>query len=271
MAETPSSNVANAIAAASGQKPAQAAEHQTSEQKPVQPEAEKAFAMKERQLHAQRKALLAEKEALQKKIAEYETGYIPRTRLKEDPYAALEEAGVDYSLLTEQLMSQPQDPASRAMMAKIKELQAKIDGVSKSAQEQQQNQYNEALKQIDNEAKLLIDSDERFETIKAKNMHEAVTELIKETFDSEGRLMDVEEAAQQIEDYLVEEGYSFAQLKKVQAKLAPKPVEPEQTQQTQKPAITTLTNRVEQEQPKQRLSDKERRARAIAAMRGEKL
>lgn len=266
MADTPQSNspVANAVAAVAG-APAEAP------QTAVPPtEADKAFALKERQLHAQRKALMAEKAELQKKIAEYETGYIPRNRLKEDPYGALEESGVDYELLTQQLMNAPQDPASKAMLAHIKKLEAKINETQTAAQQAQERQYNEAVKQITNEAKMLIDSDERFETIKAKGMHEAVVELIKETFESEGYLMDTDEAAQKIEDYLVEEGLSFASLKKVQAKMAPKAAEvPAPAQQKQTGPITTLTNRLDAEVPRKGSSDKERRARALAAFKGE--
>jgi predicted Zn-dependent protease len=155
-------------------------------------------------------------------------------------------------------------------------LQRKQSELEQARQQAEQAQYEQAVNQIRADAKMLIAADERFETIKAKSMEEAVVELIKETYEKTGSLMDLQTASQQVEDYLVEEGLSFAQLKKVQSKLAPKAPEapaPKPAQQKQNPLSVkpaTLTNSLTAK-PSQRLSERERIERAKAAFHGQRI
>lgn len=231
-----------------------------------------AFARKERQIRKMQQELTREREAMTAKQKEYETNYIPKSRLTEDPMSVLTEAGVSYDKLTELLLNQPNqnDPTIRALRAEIKALADKQNNAEKQAQEAISQQYEQAKKQIAMEAKLLVDSDPEFETIKAEGLHEAVTELIIEAFNREGHLMDVAEAAKEVENHLVERGFKMAQYGKVKARLAPK-TEPAVTvpkvEKQSQASIKTLTNRVSQE-PTSKSSEKAKRERAIAAFYG---
>ena len=236
------------------------------------------YARKERALQRQRQELEAERQSWKQKQADYETGYVAKDRLKSDPIGALNEQGITLDQLTEMLLNQPNqnDPATRAMLAKIKQLEDKQSASERQAQELSTRQYEQAKKQISNEAKMLIDSDDEFESIKSQGMHDAVAELIFETFEQTGELMDVRAAALEVENHLIDEGYKLAQLPKVQSRLKPPepPVSASMPQTAAKPqqpqtSLRTLTSAVSAEASKTRSSDKERMARAIAAFKGE--
>lgn len=266
---------AQAVQAVQATKPTDAAPIPSAQVKPEGEQAPdprmEAFARKERQLHKMRKELDAEREQLKTRISEYETGYIPKSRLTEDPFGVLSEAGLSYDTLTAKLLEAPNmnDPAIRALMGKIKALEDKQGQAAKQVEEAQEKQYKEAITQISNDVKQLVESNEAYEMIKESGLHEAVVELIEQTYNSEGYLMDTEEACKQVEDHLLVEAERFAKTKKLQAKLA---IKPEAVTQDPKQASTstqmkTLTNAVSAT-PTKRLSDKERRERAIAAFNG---
>lgn len=247
----------------------------TTTQPSAESKAQEAFARKERQIRKMQQELQTERQSWKTKLAEYETGYVPKSRLKEDPWSVLSEAGVDYNTLTEQILNQPNmnDPATKAMLAKIKALEDKQNAAEKASADANTQQYQQALKQIGLEAKMLVDSDPEYETIKAMGMYDAVTELIEKDFNDTGILKDVSEAAKEVEAYLVEEGYKMAQLSKIQSRLKPKTEEQKspvtskvQSKQVQ---ITprTLTNDM-QTSPTGRSGEKERIARAMAAFHG---
>lgn len=230
-----------------------------------------AFARKERQIRKMQVDLQKQKQDLEARAKSYETDYIPRSKLKEDPWSVLQAEGMDYDQLTQQLLAQPQDPATKAMLAKIKQLEQKQVDAERVQAENTQAQYAQALKQISNDVKLLVDSDPEYESIKANGQAgiDAVTELIEQTFNKEGYLMDHAEAAKKIEDYLVDEGFKMAQLKKVQARLAPKVETPKPIEKTRTVTSTptTLTHNMQSSTPKGNDS-KSRRERAIAAFLG---
>lgn len=232
-----------------------------------------AFARKERQLRKMQQELISEKQRMTQKAQEYETGYIPKSRLKDDFWGVLAEAGIDQESFTQQLINQPNmnDPTTRALMSKLKQLEEKQTASERASQDATERQYKQAVQQISNEVKQLVDSNDAYETIKTMAAQDAVVELIEQTFTSTGNLMDIDEAARQVEEYLLNEGRKFTQLKKLQ-----KPTSEQQQQapnvQQQKPAgqnnIKTLTNAVPT-QPAKRMSDKERRERALAAFHGQ--
>ena len=184
----------------------------------------------------------------------------------------LSEAGITVEKLSEMLLNQPNqnDPTVKALRAEMKAIKDAQDQQRKWAEEQQSTQYEQAKKQISNEAKMLIDGDKEFETIKAEGLYDSVTELIVETFETEGRLMDVREACQEVENYLVEQGLKFASYGKVQNRLKPAAQTPAPAPKQSGPTVQqvkTLTNQM-QTTPSKKSSDAEKRARAIAAFTG---
>jgi len=230
-----------------------------------------AFARKERQLRRMQQELAAEKQRLTKQAEEYNTGYIPKSRIKEDFWGVLSDSGLDQASIIEQLTNQPNmnDPATRALMNKIKQLEDKQNAAERAAQEGIQRQYQQAVKQIGAEVKMLVDSDPAFETVKEAGMQEAVVELIEQTFNSTGVLMDIADAASKVESHLLLEAEKMSKYKKLQKlKTEQQTQAPEQQTQPNK-QIKTLTHAV-QAQPTKRLSEKERIARAMAAFHGNK-
>jgi hypothetical protein len=242
---------------------------------------EKALRAREAQLSQQMKAKeaeLAAREEMLKKVpsAIDESKYIPKDRLKDEWLNILADAGISYDEIATGLLEQPKrdpymDAATRKMEAKIRELEEKLENTGKSYKEQQEAQYKQAVAQIERDAKQLVDSDPAYETIKSTGQFKEVARLIETTFNKEGYLMSVEEAAAAIEDELLERFLSTAQsVKKIQERLQPKAsATPKvETKQESNPAqqsqLKTLTNAVG---TTKRLSARER---AIARFKGEK-
>jgi hypothetical protein len=241
---------------------------------------EKALRAKEQSFRQREAALAAREAGLSQQAAPSASfdasKYISIDDLKSNPYGKLQELGVSYDDLTAQAL-QSQSPEFQAI-AKIRtELQADLQKLKdeqantrKSVEEQQTAAYQQALRQIKNEASQLVNSDASFETIKETGSVTDVVDLIERTFKEEGTLLTVQEAAQIVEDYLVEEAMKLAGLKKVQARLKPaqspvQKVEQPQTPPQQQPAqkSVTLTNSMGSAR---QLSARER---AILAAKGE--
>lgn len=238
-----------------------------------------AYARKERELRAKERSWQQKVSEAEAKLAKYESDYIPKSRLT-DPMTALDtlsELGLPYEKLTEILLNNPnsQDPAIKALRAEmraIKDAQAAKDA---EAQNAVRTQYEAAIKSITEEVSVMVADSPEYEMIASNGMQSAVVELIEQTYNTTGRLMDMAEAAKEVETYLVDEAYRMAQLPKVQSRLKPQPpveVEPKvAAPSAQKPAVTTqlktLTNNMET-QPAKRTSEHERIARAIAAFKG---
>lgn len=233
---------------------------------------EKALRQQQQALRAREAELKAKEAALQAPKAPTidESKYVPKDRLTADPFTVLNELGLTYDQLTELALNAPK-PEQLAMMNEVRALKAEIaalkgetENTKKSFEENQKQQYTQAMNQIRNEVKHLVKIDPQFETVAATNSINDVVELIERTFNEDGILMTVEEAAQQVEEYLVEEAIKLAKLKKIQQKIAPKPAAPVQkpNSQPEQSQLKTLTNSVSSSRP---LSAKER---AVLAFQG---
>lgn len=218
-----------------------------------------------------REARLAEQEAaIKAKEAEYTSNYIPKEKLTSDTLNALLDAGLSYDQITEAMLqqqSQPDFTKSRAyleMQGELKAVKQAQELAKKSLEDQQTQAYQQAVNQIKTEAKKLVFTDPNFETIKTTNSVQDVVELIEETFKQDGVLLSVEEAAQLVEDHLVEEAMKIAGLKKIQQRLqASTPSAQKATDEPKQQQLKTLTNQVSSTR---QLSAKER---ALLAFRGE--
>lgn len=231
------------------------------------------IARKERALRAQDQKLKEREAALAAKEASYQSDYIPKQqlakRMSEDPMGVLNEFGLSYDQLVNLALNQPGPEA-----VVYKKLQAEIDALKNNQTEtltkieqRQQEAYDQAVNQIRTDAKTLVDTDPAFETIKEMGSHEAIVELIKETHAKEGILLSVEQAAQQIEEYLIEEAMKMAGLKKVKERLTPKEVA-QQIEVSARPPMKTLTNATGTTSNPRR-SEKERVERAKLAFMGQ--
>lgn len=226
---------------------------------------QKMLRQQQRSFEQQRQAFEAEKHAMRAKADKADAW---QQRLTQDPYSVMLEAGLTADQATALLLNQPNSSDQRVMLLEkeLKELRAAQDDTSKRFSDNQNQQYEQAVNQIRNDVKILVDSDESFETIKALSAQDAVVDLIKATFEQDGTLMTNEEAAKEVEEHLLSEAMKMAQIKKVKARLAP-PMEEQKEVQHQKQPMQTLSNRMVQSTAKP-MSEKERKQRAILAFQG---
>lgn len=239
----------------------------------------------EQTLKSREDALKAREAELAAKDQSYKSGYISKDRLKQDALSVLAEAGVSYDELTQQIINQqPVDPRTQntlnELKSQIQELRAANEEYKKSQVDNQTQAYDSAIKQITTDATNLVKSDpQAYEAISKTGTVKEVVKLIEETYKKDGVLLSVEEAAQQVEDYLVEQNVEMANKiekikRKIQAsapnvseksaqKLAEKAAEvkTDATKQTQ--TMKTLTNATSSTR---QLGAKER---AILAFKGE--
>jgi hypothetical protein len=230
-----------------------------------------ALARKERMIREQARQIQAEKQSMQSKLDEIKTQTESQWKQKliQNPWDAMIEAGVSPEQATQMMLNQPkpEEIELQKMRREIEALRSSQDQSKDLMKQQQDEQYKQAKKQIGTEVKLLVDSDEAFETIKAMSAQDAVTELIEQTFLKDGHLMSVDDAAKEVEDYLIEQAFGLAKLKKVQARLLPGAVQTAQKQNlSQKPQLNTLSNRMNP--TTKPLTDRERKQRAILAFQG---
>lgn len=245
-----------------------------------------ALARREKALRAQaqqqdqaaraREASYVAKEAeLQAKLANYEQGYISKDKLKADLLGTLTEQGLSYDDITQQFLNNqnPLDPRVQTLLqkqeAKIAALEAKLQQGDDQAKNSQAEQYQQAIKQITEDTKKLIFTDPEFELVKTTGSVKDVVELIERTFNKDGTLLTIEDAARQVEDYLTEEALKLSKTGKIQKRLqpvaqapAPSAQQPQSTQKQPQP-VKTLTNSISSSR---QLSAKER---AILAFKGE--
>lgn len=226
-----------------------------------------ALAREQRALHKMREELKAERAAIEAEKTTYKTKYIDKDRIKTDFLSVMTEAGLTPDEVVSAISNHdPQSATIQKLMAKIDSLEQKQTSAEKAAIENQQKAYDNAVNNVRNEVKLLVDSNSDYETIKANDAQEAVVELIKETFEKENRLMTTEEASKIVENYLLEEAVKMASLEKVKQRLLPKAPEQVKAPIAKQQQTLTHANTTAQTKP---LTPKERRERAIAAFRGQ--
>jgi hypothetical protein len=224
----------------------QAAPEATSE--PMSPQFV-ALARKERQLRKAQQEFKAQQDAWKQE----QERYIPRERLTSETLKVLSEAGITPDKLVELQLNQAtsQDP-NQITANKIAELEKKIleltDPENGELAKRDKAAYEQAITQIRNDVNLLVDSNSNFGTIKSEGRTEDVVNLITRVFDEEGTVLDVEEAAQLVEEKLTErllKDYErLSKYEKIKAKFG-KPTESEEAnteQQSPSQPKPTLTN-----------------------------
>lgn len=160
-------------------------------------------------------------------------------RIKSQPLSVLLENGVTYDQLTEAILNggQQYNPEIQALKEELKALK---EGVDKSFQTREQQQEESALTEMLYEAEALAKEGEDFALIREQDAYEQVLRLIHSTYKKSGRVLDVREAMEQIENKLLVDAEKLAKLQKVQGRLAPPPPQQLQPQQRQ---MRTLTAR----------------------------
>ena len=191
--------------------------------------------------------------------------------MKQNAFQVLSELGLTYDDITNQAIAQ-QSPEWQAFAQMKQEMQEELQKVReeqantrKSYEQQQAQAYQQALGQIRNEARDLVKSDPSYEAIRATGSVNDIVQLIERTFNEEGTLMTVEQAAQAVEDYLTEEATKLSKIEKIQKRLNAQTQSPNNSKQQQVATqqMKTLTNSMGANKP---LSARER---ALLAFKGE--
>ncbi len=194
---------------------------------------------------------------------------------------ALKRLGISYDELTNLHLSQIGDDeptpeniaAKKAQEVTRQEIAAFKEEQAKAQQEAQQQQYEAAKQQIHTDAERLTNSKpEDFAYVNAESAHDIIVELIERTYFDSGKLIPVEEAAAEVEQYLEDKYNKIAQLPKFRSRNTPEatqePKSPGNQDHYQKPQ--TLTHRATTAPVKPRgLSPQEIRERAIKRFYGQ--
>jgi hypothetical protein len=242
----------NAISDIDGQT--QGGEEET---KPLSPQFA-ALAKQRRALQLKEREIAAREQALSEKPAT-EGGAISVEDLQSNPLGILQQAGVTYEQLTEAILNGDlNNPAN----ARIRELEAKLtsleQGIESKLTERDAQAERQVLAEMSREiSRKIYESGDAFDLVREQNRHNDVLELIHRTFKETGEVLDVEEALQEVENYLQDETLRYANLPKIRNKLTPAQEAQLQTQRPQ--GMRTLTNR-DDARPKV-----SRRDRALAA------
>lgn len=216
----------------------------------------------------------AQKKSIEADRTRYETDYVPKARIKDKFLDVALEAGLTHDQIANMLLNQANgvqvDPTISKMEAKIAELEAKLNKTSTTFEEKEKTQYDQAVAQIRSDADALLAQNlEDYQVLsKRSDASVLVTRYIEDTYKEEGRVLKVEEAATFIENELLEQALAMASLDKVQKRsgLMKAPLEqakPLTNQQQPKTLTNTMTS------SSKPLSSNDRRARAIAAFRGQ--
>lgn len=224
---------------------------------------------REKKIRHEARRLQTERQEFEKQKAELQTPKVDeswRQRAIENPLAHLNDLGVTADKLTDMLLNRDltkeEVVAVRSKLAQIEENQNKI---IKDMEQGKAQSYEQAIKQITTEVKLMVKDSPDYEAIQNANAETAVVKLIEETWKTEGYIMDISDAAKEVEEYLIEEALKFAKLNKVQSRLNPK-IEDIPVAKPQTKAPTTLTHTTQSSSKP--LTDKERKQRAILAFQG---
>jgi hypothetical protein len=216
-----------------------------------------ALAKQKRALQVKERELLEREKALTANPTTGDAELI--ARLKSKPLSVLQEHGVTYDQLTEEILNgQGHNPEIQALKEEIAALKKGVDSQFQTREEQQEEA---ALTEMLYEAEGLAKDGDAFEMIRTEDAYDEVLRLIHSTYKKTGRVLDVQEAMNTVENRLLARAEKLASINKVRAKIAPP--ESTQLQPQQKPqGMRTLTAR-DTATPVM-----DRRARAIAAAMG---
>lgn len=197
-----------------------------------------ALARKQQKLQQDIQAVRDREAALAKKEADYIPKSSIKTKFSENAVNALQELGLSYAEITELMISQQgnTDPNQQA----IKDLSEKITKIETDQEQRVSKQYEATINQYKKDIEELVENDPKYLTVKEDGRKDAVLQHILDTFNEDGTVLSVEEAAQDIEDYLEEDAMKRASFTKVKEKLQPK-VETKQLPPPAKTGLRTLT------------------------------
>lgn len=235
-----------------------------------------ALARREQKLQAQ----LLDFQTKQSEFEAKQADFIPKselqTKVRQKTSETLKEVlGVTYDELTQLILAEQNGVDTKD--AAIQELSAKIDKMESSQTEAQKKQTEAVINNYRTEIGRLVDSNDEYETIKARGAQDFVLQHILDTFNDpeDGAILTIEEAAKDIEEALFNEALELTKLKKVQAKLpapAAAPARREALPPPRSEEVRSISNTIPApvqrfEKQSQHLSPQERIEAAVAKAR----
>jgi hypothetical protein len=222
-----------------------------------------ALAKMKRSLQVKERELAQREEALKTQAPNGEE-FLSKAELKANPLKIFE-TGVTYDQLTEAILNNQNQIDPAKLRQEIKDELKKEFASEFSTRDQQAEQ--QVLGELRRDALALTAQGEQYEAIRQARAQDDVVELIHRTWKSTGEVMDVQTAAELVENQLIDEALPFAKIKKLQSRLNPQ----ETTAQTPVPQgnqrpMKTLTNR---DGSASTLLNADRRTRALAAWTGQ--
>ena len=198
-------------------------------------------------------------------------------RLKKDPLRALEDMGLSYDKLTELALNDGKLTPEMQMRLMREELEG---GYKKKFEElenrllekeksDEQRRYDDIQRGFQNEIEDFVESNaDRYELIKANEANDIIYDVIEEHYNDTGRILDIEEAAEAVENYLEEEAEKIFRLGKFRSKFGiendfEQEESPRQSQVTLSNAMSAQAN----ERVGRKLSDEESKALAAKMLK----
>lgn len=177
-------------------------------------------------VETERQQWQSEKSQLEQRLKDLETASIPRTSLKQAALEAVAKGELSYDEITQEMMN-PTDPrvtaTIRSLEQRLIEQDKRLAAYEKTTQDASNQQYQAAIRQIETDVNNLVKQDASFEAIRFTKSQKDVVDLIEQTYKEEGYVMSVEEASQEVENYLVEEASKLARLEKIKKRISPDP------------------------------------------------
>lgn len=222
-----------------------------------------ALARKEQAHRHREQALIAREKELEEKLKRADKFSTLEEKLKAKDYSEAEALGLSYEGYTEYLLNKQngEKPENQAFKA----LADEVSALKKSKEESADQEFQETVSEYRKEVGALVASDARFISVKEDKQEDAVLQLILDSWEEDGKEVTVEQAAQDVEDFIVAEATRYSGFTKIKArsqeadkKALPPP----------KPSLKTLTQQVvvgAEKRPQkslQHLSESERYAEA---------
>lgn len=233
-----------------------------------------ALSKKERILLQRDRELKALEKQLQEKESRYKGWEEAAVLAQTNKLEAIKRLGITYDDLTNIALGQSTATPEQIAEMKAQETVQKQLAEFRKEQEQyqitqQQRAYEQARQQIAAETRELATID-NFPLVHTMKAEDTVVELIEQTFHETGKVMSVEAAIKEVEQYLEEKALEIAKLEKIRSKVVDKETKPEPAIQQVNQQPTTLTHKstVAPAAPTTKQTSEERRRRAIEVFYG---
>lgn len=198
-----------------------------------------ALARKEQAFRERELALKERERALEVKLAGGDRFESLKAKLAAKDFSELETLGLTYEEYTNYLLARQngEKPETQA----FKKLETEISEMKKKQEESQAAQFEDTVSEYRKEIAALVSKDPAYSTVKELKHEEAVLQIILDAWEEDDEEVSVEQAAKDVEDFLIEEAVRMASATKVKARLGEgekKPLPPP------KPGLKTLTQQV---------------------------